>query len=635
MPAVNRVRRHDLLTLLLILFAAAFVRFGSPGVVEFKLDEAWLTRLAREFAATGMIPFTGMPSSVGLPNPPASVFVMALPYSLTSSPLVATLFVAALNVAGVGLLWLIAQRYAGRTVALVAGLAYALSPWAVYYSRKIWAQDFHTPFVLAALGLGLYGFVEGKRWAQVVCLPLLIFALQIHFAAWALLPLYLWLLWMGRRRLWWPGLVLSLLLALLTLVPYGIGLAQTAEREPGRLQAALGERDALALTDSAALTLARFATGLGLETEVAPDTSDALLAAVPPQAPLWLLLGGVVLAGAVLIWTTRYRRLAGLALLWLLLPLLVFSLNWTDVYPHYFVASIPALCLLAGVALDWLTRHLPGQPLSRTILLAAFAGLLLTQFIWWRGLMRYVAISEDTGFGTPLGALMPLRDVLLPQEHVVLLTGDTQLDYQQTPAIWHAMLAYRGTCFAAVSGNELVVQPPGPFALLAAPESDARPIDSYTLNDGIAYPTPPQDTPYRLYPTASQTDDTEWAVFGVARFSNGVGLIGYTVDDRAVRLRWSTPNARDERYQYFVHLLDANGERLAQYDGPFLDGRYWCENTPVVTTTPLDRPASAAVLRVGQYRLAGDRFINADLLAEDGSAVAPWYDIPLLSNEGS
>ena len=59
----------------------------------------------------------------------------------------------------------------GRTVALLAGLTYALNPWAILYSRKIWAQDFHTPFVLLGLGLGLYGFIEGKRWAQAACLP--------------------------------------------------------------------------------------------------------------------------------------------------------------------------------------------------------------------------------------------------------------------------------------------------------------------------------------------------------------------------------------------------------------------------------------------------------------------------------
>ncbi|NKB16104.1 MAG: hypothetical protein HC774_03095 [Sphingomonadales bacterium] len=83
------------------------------------------------------------------------------------------------------LITLLAQRYFSRTVALVTGLTYALNPWAVLYSRKIWAQDYHTPFVLLALLLGLYGFTEdgARSWkrqiAQILCLPLLLFALQL------------------------------------------------------------------------------------------------------------------------------------------------------------------------------------------------------------------------------------------------------------------------------------------------------------------------------------------------------------------------------------------------------------------------------------------------------------------------
>src|SRR5690349_15621505 len=102
MPTVNRVTRRDLITLALVLFVAALMRFGEPGIVEFKLDEAWLSRLSLEWLRGGTFPLIGMPSSVGLPNPPVSVYLISLPFALSSNPLVATLFVAALNVAGVG-----------------------------------------------------------------------------------------------------------------------------------------------------------------------------------------------------------------------------------------------------------------------------------------------------------------------------------------------------------------------------------------------------------------------------------------------------------------------------------------------------------------------------------------------------
>src|SRR5215207_10345197 len=102
MLAVNRVTRRDLVTLALVLFVAAVMRFGEAGIVEFKLDEAWLSRLSLESLHGGSFPLVGMPSSVGLPNPPISVYLISLPYALSSNPLIATIFVMALNVTGVG-----------------------------------------------------------------------------------------------------------------------------------------------------------------------------------------------------------------------------------------------------------------------------------------------------------------------------------------------------------------------------------------------------------------------------------------------------------------------------------------------------------------------------------------------------
>lgn len=190
MLTVNNINRRDLIVLTLILFAAGLMRFGQAGIVEFFHDDAMLSSLAQDMVAGKNFPFTGINSSVGIPNPPTSVYMMALPFLLNSNPMTAILFVMGLNVIGVGLLWLIAHRYFGKTIALISGFAYALNPWAILYSRKIWAQDFHTPIILLGIFLGLYGFWEATKrnelnnhsrwlnsheWAQILCLPILLF----------------------------------------------------------------------------------------------------------------------------------------------------------------------------------------------------------------------------------------------------------------------------------------------------------------------------------------------------------------------------------------------------------------------------------------------------------------------------
>ncbi|KAB2866041.1 MAG: glycosyltransferase family 39 protein, partial [Anaerolineae bacterium] len=115
--------------------------------------------------------------------------------------------------------WRVARRYFGAEAALVAGLLYAVSPWAVIYSRKIWAQDMLPPFVVATLLTGLMGLVEikSKRWAQFWHLPLLAITAQIHFAAVILAPISLVMVglgWCRIRREFWFGLAGTVLLCM-------------------------------------------------------------------------------------------------------------------------------------------------------------------------------------------------------------------------------------------------------------------------------------------------------------------------------------------------------------------------------------------------------------------------------------
>lgn len=626
---VNRITRRDALILLLILFVAAMMRLGAPGVVEFKHDEAWLSRLAQTWLSGGPLPLTGMPSSVGVPNAPMSVYLIALPYALAHDPLAATLFVAALNVAGVGLLWLLAHRYVGRTVGLIAGLAYALNPWAVLYSRKIWAQDLHTPLFLAALLLGLYGFAEGKRWAQVLCLPLLVAALQIHFAAWALLPLFALLLWIGRQRISWASVGLSVVLAALALVPFLLGLSQTLRQDPNRLSSALNRNGGIALSADPVRDMAQLATGLGLETQIEPDDPAAFIAAVPPQNQLWALLGVLALLGLALVWTLKYRVIAPLLTIWAVFPLIVFTPGWTDVFPHYFVASLPVFSLLTGVSVAWLAANLPGKPISRTVVLAGFAVIVLTQGMWWRGLLRYVDTVDAGGFGVPLHRRLALRDALPANADVVLITPDSRLDYSEEPAVWDVLLHNRSRCFRAVSNEAVLVYPSQPFDAIITPDMDRPLMEGLHLSSVMSTYPRDVDTVYKVIhwnvepvrlPAVTPVDPVQ--------FSSGAVLTGYALDD-GVRLNWVVSGPQNTDYHFFVHLLDANGERIAQQDAPFLEGEYWCAGDQVITTTAIDLPDNAETLRVGMYTLQGDRFVNADALDNARNAAAPWYDIKI------
>jgi len=94
---------------------------------------------------------------------------LAIPYPrLPINPLVATGFVAALNVLVCGDdIWIHAQG--GRTDAgLIAALLFAVAPWAVINSRKLWAQDLLPPFVIAYV-CRPHRHLSGKKpWSLIV-----------------------------------------------------------------------------------------------------------------------------------------------------------------------------------------------------------------------------------------------------------------------------------------------------------------------------------------------------------------------------------------------------------------------------------------------------------------------------------
>jgi hypothetical protein len=626
MPTVNRITRRDLLGLALVLLIASMLRLGEPGMVEFLHDEAYLSLLAQDLVAGGEIPLTGIPSSVGIPNPPISLYIMAIPYALSSSPVFASLFIAALNVVGVGLLWLIAHRYLNRKVALLTGLAYALNPWAVLYSRKIWAQDFHTPLFLFGLLLGLLGFIEGKRWAQVLCLPVLFLAFQIHFAAWTLLPLYLWLLWSGRKQISWQAMVVSIILAATTLGPFLIGLTRTLEDGPYRLSNALDQSDGGLSVSADALTFAaRLATGLGLETWVAPEQQGDLLHKAPPPSALWLVLGIVTLLGFAIVWKKYLHNFwPGLLMLWAIVPILIFTPTWTKVYPHYFVASIPAYALLAAIGAVWLAEYLPGKPYTPTLVTAIFGVILLTQGFWWRGLLRYLdTTATPSGYGTPVHYLLDVRDAFTQYNDVLVISDGFEALYDQEPAAWPVLLRDTADCVRTITGDGVAVFPDHPFAVLVAPNAPENPVDNlYFTNAPQTFGLRSDAGIYAIH-TFDRAPEWEKVLRQIppARFDSGIQLTGYRLEQNRLYLEWLLPGQVSEDYHYFGHFLDASGEKLGQRDNILWPGRFWCAGDRLITWADIDLPDGVEILRVGLYAFEHGGFVNSSVLDAVGNGL--------------
>ncbi len=657
MRTLTPINRRDLVFLLFLLALAAILRMGDIDLAEFFHDEAMVSTLAQEIAQGERFRFTGIVSSVGIPNPPTSIYVMVVPFLFTSNPVIATGYVALLNVTGVGLFWFIAHRYFGRTTGIVAALLFTVNPWAVLYSRKIWAQDYVLPFFLLALILGLYGFAESgdktrrRTLAQLLFLPLMLFTMQIHFAAWTLLPLVIGLMWIGRKHITRIVLATTLILSALVMLSYAIGLANALEQNPMLISdfasRASGEERIEINASAVSTVVTQFASGLGVETWVAPQNPGEVLQSVTAPTLSGIVLAALTVVGVIItvdgvltlgVWPDLRRKIGRVMLAWLLLPILIFLPGWTIYYPHYLIPALPAFALFAGVGFAALLRLVRKRYVIVIGLWVALVLIIITHILWWRGVLHTVATTplHYPAYTTPLRYLVPVRDELSRDIDVIIISNGMEWAFDHEAARWPVMLRDTATCIRTLPGDGYAVFPNTPFAVLIAPDAPPNPIDNlYVTDSPVTYPTRPGDNSYTLYRHTTVPDWNRATIIpGITtRFDSGVQLMGYALQNRILYLEWLLPERQpDLDYQYYGHLLDADGERLTQRDVRFWPGRHWCAGDRLITWTPIDTRPEAATLRVGLYTLdAAGQFISANVVDELGNPAGQWVDIPLSS----
>ncbi len=637
------ITRRDLLWLAAILLTAAVLRLGRPDVLHFKFDQATQAILAQDLASGTSLPLLGPQSGQGLPHSPMSVYFLAPVFFLTHSAQAVTLAIGLWNVVGVGLLWLLAARYVGRRVAILAGFAYAASPYAVLFSRSIWVPTAHTPVILLALLLILYGFHEGKRWAQAASIPVLLTGLQVHYAAWTLLPLVLWLVWLGRAGIDWRRVTVGLALGVVVLLPFAVGLYQISDGNLANLFDSVNDLGPLRLRDKVWVRYLPLLTGIGFH-GMGGDAAQDLWAVNPVPEPLWALVGVLtVLGGGVALVVRRFRTLAVPLFLWILLPLLVFWPNFLLVFAHYFIPSLPALALCVGIGvvalLDGIGAlaarfKLPARAawMGRAVIVGALAVALASQGIWYFGMLDFVNEHYTAGaFSTPLRMSMAVAGALAPYDDVLILGAQSAYSGHQ---VWRALLYDTASSVreVAITQGGLLVFPAGPFAVLTAPRALPYPGEEIYATDStlIFHLRPGGEGEYRIdtFEEAPAWNGPPLQDLGPVRFANGVTLTGYTLEDGRLYVGFTLPGAPEPRYmRWFAHFLDADGERIGQYDVDFWPGHHWREGDRLIAWVDVEEPAEMATIRFGLYVIEDGSFRNIDVLDDANNPAAPWFDL--------
>nr|MBN1230047.1 glycosyltransferase family 39 protein [Anaerolineae bacterium] len=644
-----------------LILAAAFLRLGWPGISEFKYDEATVMRSALALVEEGIWPTHGVTSSLGVPHPPLVAYLLALPAALSRNPALAVAFMGLLGVGSAVLLFWLISRFFDHRVALLGLLFYTFSPWAIYYSRKLWSQ--HVPLITLVFVTGLCLLViERKPWAWALVLGGLGAMLGLHLGGIAFfaililsLALYPGVLSTFRKQLSAaiPSFVGGMLLLLLLTAPYFFGYLLKGEGLSHLIGAIKGGPSDSSFSLLSIRYAAHIATGYQFHALAGEQYLDFYrwlsfpnLNTLVDGILLWLIIAAMIycpIKAAVLLirgyrqgspdgavphaGSARYVLLS----LWIWIPVLMWIASRGDVHPHHFILLYPAqfIALADGFnsIYEWLSKRLVSSNLRR-LLHTGIAVTLFLVFLWqaveYIGMLYFIRNGNLTdGFGTPAGVIWQaarearsLADAeALP---VVAYTSGVDPNYQHGAAEIDSVLGDQRLIFA--DRETMVVIPDSPYV-------------DFIDHEGQSY-----EVIFHHAPGGGSG-------VGEARLSNGLEVVSIEPATRAViqgepfvvqasfRIIALEENGPD--YSYTFNLFDSTGQRWAQRDGPFLLTCYWDPGDVVVLTigipVDIDAPSGAGYdLIIGFYSVAptGD-FQGVDILDEAGNPAGQYLVIPL------
>jgi len=601
--------------LVVVTALAAVLRLWHVDLAPLRYDDVDVLSRARDVVEHGPT-LTGPLTSWGVPDPPGSVYLL-LPAALVPfPPTAAVVLVGLLNIAAVALTYLLAERYLGRRTAIAAGLLFAVSPWAVYFSRRSWAEIVPLFTVLALWSA--YEVVVGRRarWAVgffvALAVQVQIRILSLIFGPAALLTLAIWPRRWGIR---WPalGIALGCVLA----VPYLAWVAAHWTVFAGQL--AEGNRGVgLAPGEGSVSLVLWLGAGFGLlpaRSDVAPWLDPlGQVGQVALGLVGLLLLGGLVMAVIAVIRRRPGWEATLLPAIWLVLPLLALVGQSSSIYLHYLVALFPSVFIVLALPLGWLLER-PRKPvvaLGGLLLGALVAYQLAVTGLVYRVMEAYelaepptqpaslraaaVAIareaSNELGTGERYGVEPPIRywgaiaDQAVAEataagsgqageSQVWVLAGETDPLTAEVPAVLDYLLRPRVEP-RFLPPDTLIFQMLRPAIVVELPDLDpVESLDRFGERRG-SVPAPTinnRDSLARARITAVPARGPQaWQAVAPTRlsaaFDGGIQILGYRADQRQVRagdslpvtvMWWVTSQASVQAVPS-LRLVDANGQ---------------------------------------------------------------------------
>jgi Dolichyl-phosphate-mannose-protein mannosyltransferase len=356
----NRRASSALIIFVLIILIAAYLRLASLNLAEFKSDEAGTSFVLKALVQQGKFPLVGPPLSTGGNAGPIYYYMLAIPFLISSNPIVASTFIAILNIVGVILTFKFAREFFNERIALIATALDAVSPFAVLFSRKIWNPDLIFPFTVI-LFYCLYSFVIKNKPRYLI--PLFVaFAiiLQIHPVTLFLAPVILLFLWKSRSQIQSKYLLIGIALSLILFLPFIYGETTSNFSETGSLASTLRDFTFGNVNLNLISLISSDTSGSGFE-YVLGSSATSFYSSIFNANSYFVVESLCLYLGFALVLVRAARNPFGenlrysMLLLWVAIPaaILLFFNPALGLWPHHAVMFFPANFLMVAVAFDF------------------------------------------------------------------------------------------------------------------------------------------------------------------------------------------------------------------------------------------------------------------------------------------
>ncbi len=644
-----------------VVLIAAVLRIPALELLMLWPDEFAITLAAIDIAQNGSRPLVGATSAFsGLSHhSPFTTYLLAGALRALPDPLTTRAFVALIGVLTVALWYTTVRRYFGLTTAVLAGLALAVLPNAVHWSRFVWNPNIGQFAVPLWFLTGLLGYYEDKRWAQLAHWLALSANIQSQAALIYLLPISVLLaavhLW--RQRAAWQRHVLAttigICLFVLSLLPWGVGLRQVGAPQPITVDTSA----ATALT--ASIDLSQFDVRLPVNiigslfgattypvSQLGWHPNPVGIWTVLPMGAVGWLQAMIALLGLLLLLldSSQHRELPGVFLP--LIALLPFGVAFvasgdTTIADYYFLPVMFVGTLGFSYAVSWVWQS---RPRLRVIVAVVVALVFL----------RHVTlVAAHGGFLAQQGHLHPVGNmhllgkqaeawlqhgesiVLVRERHHENNLPDAQkFTVAEQYASWRVMsLRYPIMITDVQQGTNAIAVQPGQAYVGMAHGTFLE-----TWFTGVAAPMPMGDSAprYRVAAVDAGTGVTATAVGGV-QYADVARMMGANIPEAVcpgregtITLVWEPlVHSPEVDYHFSVRLVSGIGRQRAQVDVQALPSRLWQPGATALTRVALPITTQIAAdnlaLQVVMYTLP-----DAAPLSVPESAEGYFVSIPLL-----